>query len=331
MLAGSYNDSTQEIAIVDNQYRIVSQLGQGGSSQVFSAVDTQGEMHAIKIIRKDRNYTDDRAEHFILRENIVINKLGPHPNIVKSTECSTDGSIMYNDSSLPIIYNVLEFCSNGTLGNFIKKTGPVEEGIARFYFWQMASAVYHLHSQGFAHLDIKLDNILLDELFNIKLADLGASRCVLASNGYTDSKVGTPNYIAPEIENKETQCFHALKADIYSLGICLHLMLTGMFPSKSKCKDMTNECESQSTTAELSSVEEVDDCKMYQESSNQIMYNEAYDLIERMLDFDFEKRPDISEIMMHPWMQGLDEGIQSEVYQEFTLRKFYLLESEKQY
>lgn len=258
MLADSISDSPQDVAIVDNQYRIISQLGQGGSSQVFSAVDAQGDMHAIKIIRKDRNYTDDRAEHFILRENIVINKLGSHPNIIKSTECSTDGFINYNDSTLPIIYNVLELCPNGTLSNFIKKTGPVEESIARFYFWQLASAVFHLHSQGFAHLDIKLENILLDELFNLKLADLGASRCILATNGYTDTKIGTPNYMAPEIESKENELFHALKADIYSLGICLHLMLTGEFPNKYRSDETTNECESQSTASETSSIQEFD-------------------------------------------------------------------------
>ena len=289
MLTESYNTTSQSIAIVDNQFKIISQLGQGGSSQVFSAVDNEGTVHAIKIIRKDRNYSDDRAEHFILRENIVINRLGPHPNIIKSIECSTDGALIYNDSSLPIIYNVLEYCPNGTLSNFIKRTGPVEERIAKFYFWQLASAVFHLHSQGFAHLDIKLDNILLDEFFNLKLADLGASRCVLATKGYTDIKIGTPNYIAPEIEDKETESFHALKADIYSLGICLHLLLTGEFPNKNKFDETTNMCESESTSSDISSVHEFDNNKVYDENTNQIMPNEVYDLIDKMLDLDFEK------------------------------------------
>ena len=295
---------------------------------MFSAVDEQGSVYALKIIRQDRNYTDDRAEHFILRENIIINRLGPHPNIIKSAGCSTEGSIVYNECTLPIIYNVLEYCPNGTLNNFIKKTGPVEEGIAKFYFWQLASAVFHLHSQGFAHLDIKLENILLDEFFNLKLADLGTSRCMLASNGFTNIKIGTPNYMAPEIEDKMNESFHALKADIYSLGICLHLLLTGEFPNKEKSEDTTSLCESVSTTSDISISPETD-CKKTEDFSYQILPSSVENLINNMLNLDFEKRLDISGVMMHPWMQDFGiEGIQDEVYQEFNVRKTYLLEME---
>lgn len=74
----------------------------------------------------------------------------------------------------PICYNAIEYWENGSLSSIINLTGAINETIARFIFCQIASAVQHLHSQNFAHLDIKLENVLLDEWFNIKLSDFGS-------------------------------------------------------------------------------------------------------------------------------------------------------------
>ena len=82
-------------------------------------------------------------------------------------------------------------------------------------------------------MDIKLENILLDDLFNIKLADLGTAVDISETLGYTNKRRGTPNYMAPELQNKSSaHMVDATISDVYSLGVCLHLLLTGEFPSQ---------------------------------------------------------------------------------------------------
>jgi serine/threonine protein kinase len=161
--------------MLDNQFELMKQIGKGGSSQVFSARDFHGNKFAIKIIRKDKCYSKEKAEHFILRESIVYDKVGHHDNIVQSYICSIDGILEFEGNETSVMYHVLELCPNGTLASIIRSTGPLEETIAKFQFHQLVSSVLHLHRNAFAHLDIKLDNILLDEFYNLKLADLGTA------------------------------------------------------------------------------------------------------------------------------------------------------------
>lgn len=72
------------------------------------------------------------------------------------------------------MYNALEYAQNGAFSTYIRQTGPLEESLARMFAFQICSAIAHMHSLGLAHLDIKLENILLDEFFNVKVADLGS-------------------------------------------------------------------------------------------------------------------------------------------------------------
>lgn len=72
-------------------------------------------------------------------------------------------------------YNVLEACDNGALSRYVRYTGGFEENIARLIFTQLVSAVIHMHDRNIAHFDIKLENILLDEYYNSKIADFGSA------------------------------------------------------------------------------------------------------------------------------------------------------------
>lgn len=90
-------------------------------------------------------------------------------------------------------------------------------------------------------MDIKLENILLDEYFNVKVADLGVALDVSQTHGITDSRRGTASYMAPEVSNLlPTETYDAFKADIYSLGISLYVLLLGEFPVKEEIDDSTS-------------------------------------------------------------------------------------------
>lgn len=97
---------------------------------------------------------------------------------------------------------------------------------------QIVYAVEYIHSKGYAHMDLKLNNIMLDEYFNIRIGDFG-SVLKVEKGGLTNRKRGTQNYMAPEIKDEKRpprMQFNAFQADVYSLGVCLFVLLYKQFP-----------------------------------------------------------------------------------------------------
>ena len=70
---------------------------------------------------------------------------------------------------------MLELAPNGELYEYLRHTGHFQEELARFYFRQLIDGLAYMHSQGIAHRDLKLENLLLDDEFNLKIADFGFS------------------------------------------------------------------------------------------------------------------------------------------------------------
>lgn len=67
----------------------------------------------------------------------------------------------------------LELCQGGELFDFIAQTGRFEEPVARYYFKQLLDGLEYLHNNGISHRDLKPENVLLDDQFNLKIADFG--------------------------------------------------------------------------------------------------------------------------------------------------------------
>ena len=111
-----------------------------------------------------------------------------------------------------------------------------------------------MHSLGYAHLDVKLENILLDEFFNIKIADMGSCENVALTMGNSGKRRGTILYMAPEVVNlAKNGSFNAFAADVYSLGISIFVMLTGEFPTPQEIRNnlMTCESDKRTTTSDM--------------------------------------------------------------------------------
>lgn len=93
----------------------------------------------------------------------------------------------------------------------------------------MTEAVKYLHDKGIAHRDIKMENVLLDPLGNVKLIDFGFSVRVPKSKKL-NIFCGTPSYMSPEIVSKTPH--PPFTSDIWSLGVLLSTMVTGQHPFK---------------------------------------------------------------------------------------------------
>jgi len=91
-------------------------------------------------------------------------------------------------------------------------------------------SINYLHALGFAHRDLKPQNILLDDNYNLKIIDFGFV-CRLtgkSGSGFNTTKVGTPGYMAPELLSKSQYNGHVV--DLFSLGVILFIMYSGRPP-----------------------------------------------------------------------------------------------------
>ena len=258
--------------------------------------------------------------------------VGTHPNIVNIVDSNAFGIARLPVTGLEEVkYIVLEKCENGSLSKYIRNTGPLEEQIAQFLFLQLWNAVSFMHKQHYVHLDIKLDNILLDEFFNVKLADLGIALCAKNTSGYIAHRRGTPKYMAPEVDKASDKApFNVFGADIYSLGVWLHLLLFGEYPESSFNEEKISTENSSNESDITMSDSELKECTA-KETISLSVSDSWLDLLESMLSVNPHNRPSIDKILLHPWMnQEIDESLIEMVYIEMSERSNFMKSSKKQ-
>ncbi|KAM3956200.1 LOW QUALITY PROTEIN: uncharacterized protein ACR2FA_009840 [Aphomia sociella] len=197
-------------------YELEKTIGTGNFAVVKLAthVITKSKV-AIKIIDKSRLDEDNLKKTF--REIAIMKRLR-HPHIVRLYQVM---------ESSHTIYLVTEYAPNGEIFDHLVSRGRMPESEAARSFAQMVSAVGYCHANGVVHRDLKAENLLLDKDMNIKLADFGFS------NEYTSGSplatwCGSPPYAAPELF--EGRQYDGPKADIWSLGVVLYVLVCGALP-----------------------------------------------------------------------------------------------------
>lgn len=125
---------------------------------------------------------------------------------------------------------VMELCENGNLRHLLTATPGciLSERVCRRYFRDMFEAVAYLHSQGIVHRDIKCENFLVDRRNRIKLADFGSARRHAVGDELCTTRHGTAGYWSPEVVARLP--YNPRTADVWSLGVTLHILLTSRFP-----------------------------------------------------------------------------------------------------
>ncbi|XP_019170175.1 PREDICTED: CBL-interacting protein kinase 5 [Ipomoea nil] len=206
-------------AMLMHKYQIGRFLGQGMFAKVYHARNLKsGENVAVKVIDKKKVMKVGLIDQ--IKREISVMSMIKHPNVVQLHEVM---------ASKTKIYFVMEYVRGGELFNKVAK-GRLREEVARKYFQQLIAAVDFCHSRGVYQRDLKPENLLLDEMGNLKVSDFGLSALAESrrQDGLLHTTCGTPAYVAPEVITKRG--YDGEKADIWSCGVILFVLLAGYLP-----------------------------------------------------------------------------------------------------
>ncbi|KAL3834769.1 hypothetical protein ACJIZ3_009505 [Penstemon smallii] len=205
--------------ILMKKYDVGRLLGQGTFAKVYYGRNLKtGDSVAIKVIDKEKVLKVGLIEQ--TKREISVMKLVKHQHVVQLYE------VMATKTK---IYCVMEYAKGGELFHKISK-GKLKEDIARKYFQKLICAVSFCHSRGVYHRDLKPENLLLDEDGNLKVTDFGLSALSESrrQDGLLHTTCGTPAYVAPEVISRKG--YDGAKADIWSCGVILFVLLAGYLP-----------------------------------------------------------------------------------------------------
>jgi len=255
---------------------------------VFLAKDSSTKkLFAIKFFQWDEQadqpskcfYKEDRFSKF------------SHPNIISIASSNPE----YQADNIKISYIMMDYAANGDLFE-LAFTNNIHLGdiIIRTYFHQLIAGLEAIHSQGAAHLDLKLENLLLDENFQLKIADFDAS--FMPEDRKVQTK-GSMYYRAPEVI--EGNCFNPQAADVYSLGIILFLLKTdGRLPFDER--GFVGDVDMRRLLRTNKNMFWRKQCEFLGEKATFFTFD-FRKLFERLIDVDSANRPNLAQIKECVW------------------------------
>lgn len=204
----------------------------------------------------------------------------------------------------------MEYVQGGLLFDLCQTMGAMGEDAGRFFFKQMVDSMDYMHSRRVVHRDLKLENILIDDKMNLKIADFGFA-CYKSIDALKSYR-GTMTYMAPEI--KEGKTYKGTQVDLFSMGVILFIIVQGIFPFKEARREeyfynllLTGQIETYWTKV-----------------NGHGLSPEFKSLILSFFQYDPAKRPTMAEIKAHPWMNkpGFDfEKTRGDVLKELSRKQ----------
>ena len=263
---------------IRHHYEIRKKIAEGGFGAVYEAKHLKSnQKRAIKFVPIKGPKGGDVQS--LLREVSILRSMD-HANIIKVYEVYQD------EMNLNI---VTELCHGGELFDRIVSQKFITENQAARYLLQMVSATVYLHSKGIVHRDLKPENLLFETTeatSNLKLIDFGTCKHFTKRMRILE-RVGSPYYMAPEVISGD----YNEKCDVWSLGVILFVMLSGMPPFNGK-----NDTE---ILMNIMTRDLMFEGKIWKEVSP-----DAKELIRSMLTREISARPSAQQVFENRWLQA---------------------------
>lgn len=214
-------------------YSLSRQLGQGGAGRVFAAANSSGNQFAVKLIETAKS-SSEKTRRF--KNELMFCLRNQHPNILTIADYGT-----FEDDGTTFSFYVMPLYTC-TLRSLLEKSIPGERVLQLFV--QALDGVEAAHLRGVIHRDLKPENILYDEAAErLVIADFGIARFSEEElTTLVETKDGTRlanfQYAAPEQRTKNGKVDN--RADIFSLGLILHEMITGEVPQGTGFKTISS-------------------------------------------------------------------------------------------
>ncbi|BFG31616.1 hypothetical protein CerSpe_178900 [Prunus speciosa] len=269
-----------QVADLKDRYILGDQLGWGQFGVIRACSDKfTGEVLACKSIAKDKLVTHDDARSIKL-EIEILSRLSGHPNVVNL-------KAVYEEENY--VHLLMELCAGGELFHRLEKQGRFSETDAQVLFRHLMQVVKYCHENGVVHRDLKPENILLATTSSsspIKLADFGLATYIKPGKKLHGT-VGSPFYIAPEVLTGG----YDQSADVWSAGVILYILLSGIPPFWGKTK------------SRIFDAVRAADLWFPPDPWGHISVS-AKDLIAEMLCVDPSRRLTAAQVLAHPWLQS---------------------------
>ncbi|ABG87813.1 Stk1 family PASTA domain-containing Ser/Thr kinase [Clostridium perfringens] len=204
--------------ILGNRYELLQCVGEGGMSFVYKAKCRKlNRFVAVKILKDEFKNNEEIVRRFKKEATAIANL--SNPNVVNVLDVGTQDDINYI---------VMEYIEGKTLKDIINEKGALPYEIAISIGIKVAKALECAHKSGIIHRDVKPQNILVTEEGVVKVTDFGIAKSMDSSTiAHTNSVMGSAHYFSPE-QAKGT--YTDYRTDLYSLGIVLYEMVTGVVP-----------------------------------------------------------------------------------------------------
>lgn len=295
------SEDTHQVTI--DSFDILKPISRGAYGQVvLAAKKTTQDLYAIKVIKKKATRRKNNVRRIMTERDVLARS--EHPFVVK---------LFYSFHTKENLYMVMEFVNGGDLFSLLKNLGCLDEQVAMLYVAEIVLALEYLHFElGVVHRDLKPENVLIHHDGHIKLTDFGLSAFGYAEVGSEDEaegggdcdesdtelrqKVGTPDYMAPELLLMARQ---GRPVDLWALGCLTFELLTGYTPFNAPTVPQVFEKILEHISTD--SVEWPED---------EELSPEAVDLCRQLLDPLPECRlgaESTAQIVSHPFFQEIDD------------------------
>lgn len=286
---------------------IIKLIGAGASSFVYLATDKEkNNEYAIKLYIDNiafKNEVQILSLPEINSSKNIVKLISHGQGFIERGNSVYSFKLMNNFNTGHVNYAIFEYLMNNDLHKYvlsIKK--KFSEKMAKKIFLEIIKSLEVLQKNSISHGDIKLENILVSSNFSLKLIDFGFAKNTSTSKGNRTGLSGTKLYSAPEVFSSGKRGYNGFYSDIFSLGVTLFVLVTGVFPFDKP--NITDGKYKYLMKQDYGNFWKKFEKKNGQKNNNNLS-TEFKDLFAKMIRHDPNKRINLEKIKIHEWLKDI--------------------------